>query len=153
MIIEKANKTDKVQIQALMDELNEYRKKIFCEENKDFHQRIKPYKPLDEEDFNESIFFIVKDESNNVVGFIQGTIHERKNHKLSNLGYIDELYVQESTRGKGVAKNLLKELEFEFKRQGCDHVITHTDIENDLSQKFYLLAGMKKTTVELWKKL
>ncbi len=28
---------------------------------------------------------------------------------------------------------------------------THTDFENELSQKFYLQAGMNKTTVELWK--
>lgn len=153
MITKKANKTDRLQIQVLMDELNEYRKKIFSKETKDFHQRINPYKPLEEEDFNESIFFIAKDESNKVVGFIQGTIHERKNHKLSKLGYIDELYVQESTRGKGVAKNLFKELEFEFKKQGCDHITTHTDMENELSQQFYLLAGMRKTTIELWKKL
>jgi ribosomal protein S18 acetylase RimI-like enzyme len=153
MITEKANKTNRLQIQVLMDELNEYRKKIFSEETKDFHERINPYKPLEEEDFDDSIFFITKDESNKVVGFIQGTIHERKNHKLGKLGYIDELYVQESTRGKGVAKNLFTELEFEFKNQGCDHITTHTDIENSLSQQFYLQAGMNKTTVELWKEL
>jgi ribosomal protein S18 acetylase RimI-like enzyme len=153
MIIEKANKTDKQQIQALMDELNDYRKKIFSEETKDFHERINPYKPLEDEDFDESVFFVSKDESNKIVGFIQGTIHQRKNHKLSKLGYIDELFVQESTRGKGVAKNLFSELEFVFKNQGCDHITTHTDIENSLSQQFYLQAGMRKTTIELWKTL
>lgn len=37
MVIEKANKTDMSQIQILMDEFNEYRKKIFGEETRDFH--------------------------------------------------------------------------------------------------------------------
>ncbi len=153
MILQKARPEDISEIQALMDELNEYRKRLFSEENKDFHQRINPYNPLKDDNFNESIFFIAKDASNKVVGFIQGTIHERKNHKLNKLGYIDELYVQEIARWKGVAKNLFKELECDFKKQGCDHITTHTDIENDLSQHFYEQVGMRKTTIELWKKL
>ncbi len=153
MTIKKANKTDKQEIQVLMDELNEYRKNIFSNDTKDFHERINPYKKLEDDDFENSIFFVAKDASNNVIGFIQGTIHERKNHKLHNLGYIDELFVKESFRGKGVAKNLFTELETEFKKQNCDSLTTHTDIENDLSANLYLKSGMKKTTIEFWKKL
>ncbi len=85
--------------------------------------------------------------------FIQGSVHQRKNHQLSKLGYIDELYVKEEARGQGVAKNLFSELESEFKKQGCDHITTHTDFENELSQQFYLQAGMHKATIELWKEL
>lgn len=153
MIIRKANKTDKAQIQALMDELNLYRKNIFSSENQRFHERINPYPLLEDNDFDESYIFVAVDDSEKIVGFIQGSVHQRKKHKLSKLGYIDELYVKEETRGQGVAKNLFSELESEFIKQGCDHVTTHTDFENELSQQFYLQSGMHKATIELWKEL
>lgn len=153
MKIRKANKTDKDSIQTLREELNLFRKKIFSSENKEFHERINPHPTLKENDFDENFFFVAIDEENNIVGFIQGSIDQRKNHKLSKLGYIDELYVKNTFREQGIAKNLFSNLEDEFKRQDCDHLTTHTDIENGLSQQFYLQTGMQKTTVELWKKL
>ncbi len=153
MIIRKADKTEKAQIQALIDELNLYRKKIFSSENQKFHERINPYTPLEDKDFDESYIFVAVDDSEKIGGFIQGSIHQRKNHKLSKLGYINELYVKEEARGQGVAKNLFSELESEFRKQGCDHVTTHTDFENELSQQFYLQSGMHKATIELWKEL
>jgi len=153
MELKKANKTDKAQIQALMDELNLYRKKIFSSDNQEFHERITPYPPLEDKDFDESYIFVAANDSGKIVGFIQGSVHQRKNHKRSKLGYIDELYVKEEARGQGVAKNLFSELESEFRKKVCDHMTTHTDFENDLSQKFYLQAGMHKTTIELWKEL
>lgn len=152
MIIKRTNKTDKVAIQLLMDNLNFYREKNFSKENKGFHKRINSYPALKDGDFKKSIFIVAVDKKE-IVGFIQGTAQQRKDHKLSRLGYIDELFVKDEFRGKGVAKVLFKELEKEFKFQGCDHLITHTDFENSFSQKFYLKAGMNKTTVELWKKL
>ncbi|MBL4695051.1 GNAT family N-acetyltransferase [Candidatus Gracilibacteria bacterium] len=153
MSIRKANKTDKVQIQTLMNELNLYRKNIFSPDNQKFHERLTPYPPLQDADFDESLIFVAANDSAQIVGFIQGSVEERKNHKLSKLGYIDEIYVQKEARGQGVAKNLFSELQSEFKNQGCDHMTTHTDFENELSQQFYSKAGMHKATVELWQKL
>jgi len=153
MNIRQAHKTDKAQLQALMDELNAYRKEIFSQGTQKFHERTSPYPPIEDRDFDDTLIFAAFDDSEKIVGFIQGSIHERKNHALSRLGCIDELYVREEARGKGVAQNLLSELESEFKKRGCDHITTHTDIENELSQQFYLKSGMKKTTVEFWKEL
>lgn len=152
IIIRKANKNNKAGIQVLMNSLNLYRERIFKEENKEFHKRNNPYSALKDGDFKKSIFFVAVD-GKKIIGFIQGTIQQRKNHKLGKLGYIDELFVNNEFRGKGVAEHLFLELEKELKKQGCDHLITHTDFENDLSQKFYLKIGMNKTTIELWKKL
>lgn len=153
MIIKKANKTNRSQIQALMNDLNLYRKKIFSPHNQDFHKRITPYPPLKDKDFAQEFIFIAIDDSGAIVGFIQGNIAQRKNHKLNKLGYINELYVKKDARSKGVAKNLFLALESEFKKQGCNHITTHTDFENKLAQRFYLGAGMNKATIEFWKKL
>jgi ribosomal protein S18 acetylase RimI-like enzyme len=153
MIVRKANESDKKQIQALMDELNLYRKKIFSFDNQQFHERINPYSLLENKDFDEYLTFVAIDDSKKIIGFVQGSIHTRNNHKLSHLGYIDELYVKEEARGQGVAKKLFLGLGLEFKKQKCDHMITHTDFENELSQQFYLQVGMHKATIELWKEL
>ncbi len=122
MVIRKANKTDKIQIQTLMGELNLYRKKIFSSDNQKFHERINPHEPLEDKDFDERFIFIAIDDSGEVTGFIQGSIDVRKNHKLRKLGYIDGLYVREEVREQGIAKNLFSELESEFKKQGCDNL-------------------------------
>ena len=139
MEIRKANKTDKDGIQALMDELNTYRQNTFSFENKKFHERTNPYPPLEDSIFDENFFFIAIDDDSRIVGFIQGSIHQRKNHKLSKLGYLDKLFVKSEFRRKGIAKSLFSELESEFRKQGCNHMTTHTDAENELSQQFYLL--------------
>lgn len=153
MKIRKANKTDKNELQTLMSEFDLHRKNIFRSENKEFHKRTTPYSLLKDKDFDKGLFFVALDDSKKIVGFIQGTVEQRKNYKLNKLGHIDRLFIKDNFRRKGIAKNLFLELEKELKRQGCDHLTIYTDFENDLSQQFYLKVGMSKTTIELWKKL
>lgn len=153
MTFREANKEDIPQIQNLMNELNLYRQKTFSSTNKKFHERTKPYPELNPAMLKDSIILLAINEKDKVVGFIQGTIHERHNHKLKNLGYIEELYIAEEARGQGVAQKLLSELESELKIQGCDHLTTHTDAENEAARKFYSKSGMHEATIEFWKKL
>jgi ribosomal protein S18 acetylase RimI-like enzyme len=153
MNIQPAKLSDKEQIQNLMNELNSYRKSLFSQENIEFHQRVNPYPPLSESDLEDTIIFVAEDSSNSIVGFIQGTIHFRKNHKLSKLGSIDELYIQPELRKSGLATELFQLLETELRTRGCDHLTTFTDFENQLSQNFYTKLGMQKATIEFWKKL
>ena len=120
MHVRKANKTDKIQIQALDEELNLYRRNNFSPSTKEFHERVNPYEPVMDNDFTDSVIFVAIDEDDTIVGFVRGSVTERSNHKLSKLGYIDELFVKEEARGKGAAKELFSALESEFKSHGCD---------------------------------
>lgn len=142
----------KKDIQNLMDELNIYRENNFSTNTKNFHQRINPYNKLCDEDFDNWIFFIVKD-NEKIVWFINWNIYERKNHKLNKLGYIEELYIKNEYRWKWLAKKLFDELEKEFKNKWCNHITTHTDQENKLSRKFYEKSWMKEATIEFWKEI
>ncbi|MCK4525429.1 MAG: GNAT family N-acetyltransferase [Candidatus Andersenbacteria bacterium] len=153
MKIRKANKTNKNELQTLMNKFNSYRKNIFSLENKEFHKRTTPYSLLEDKDFDKGLFFVALDDSEKIVGFIQGTVEQRKNYKLSKLGHIDRLYIKDSFRRKGIARNLFLELEKELRQQRCDHLTIYTDFENNSSQQFYLQVGMNKATIELWKKL
>jgi len=140
------------QIQKLMDSLNDIRERGFSKQNKKFHERIVDYDKLAEEDLKNDIILVAKD-NNNLVGYIWGSIHERKSHKLSKLGYIDELYVVQKFRKQGVVKKLANELFKEFKNKGCNHITTHTDFENDKARQFYEAIGMSVVTLELWKEV
>lgn len=88
-----------------MDKLNDFRSSNFSLGNKKFHERVNPYDGLSENDLENSIVLIceIKDA---IVAYVQGSIHRRKNHKLSKLGYIDEIYVNEDVRSRGVANSL-----------------------------------------------
>ncbi len=140
-------------IQLLVNELDSYRKSIFLPENQDFHEKINPGELLEENDIVEGDVFVATDEAEKILGFIWGKTYDRKNHTLGKLGYIEELYVEPRARGQGIAKGLFFELEKAFKALGCDHVTTHTDFENKLSQEFYEQIGMGRVTVEFWKKI
>lgn len=153
MIIRKADKSNISDVQSLMNELQLYRENIFISKNRNFHKRVHPHHPLKKRDLEKDPVFVAIDDLGNVVGFIQGSMHSRKNHVLAKLGYIDELYVQAQYRGEGAAKELVIALEDEFRRQGCDHMTTHTDFENELSRQFYPRIGMQEVTIEFWKEL
>ena len=150
--IRKATIKELPSIQALMNALNNSRNKNFSKQNKAFHKRKKAYSKLKKSDIENDIFFVAED-GGNIVGFVWGSIHKRKSHKLSNLGYIEEICVDNKIRSKGLGKSLLKFLETEFAKLGCDHITTHTDWENKPAQKLYSGSDMNEVTIEYWKRI
>jgi GNAT superfamily N-acetyltransferase len=151
--IRKATIKDKVILETLMVLLNKTRDSLFSKKTIAFHKHAKDNKVfLQKKDFLKSIMFVAEVDQE-IIGYCFGSLHKRKNTLLSNMGYIDEVFVKDSMRKFGVAKKLFTELVREFKRKGCDHMITHTDFENKLAQDFYDSIGMHKATLEYWKKL
>jgi ribosomal protein S18 acetylase RimI-like enzyme len=153
MEIRKGTKNDKKELQTLQKELGSFRKNIFSAENKSFHKKIKTETFITDKEINKNIILVATNDKNKIVGLIIGSINERKNHKLNKLGYIEELFVKEKYRKQGLAQRLWEEMEKELKNKKCNHITTHTDFENTLSQNFYTKMGMQKTTVEFWKKI
>ena len=153
MPIRKAEKTDLAELQVLSALLDSYRSKNFSTTTEKFHDRKNARPSFIASDFDGSIILVSVNEDEKIVGFIRGSVEERKEHVLSKLGHIEEFYVIDEVRGTGVATNLFKALEADFKIIGCNLLTTHTDFENELSQKFYVKAGMIPATVELWKEL
>ena len=152
ILIRNATVKDLSAVQGLMNSLNDYRSKNFSKENKIFHKRINEYPKLKKSDITKDIF-IVAESDDKIVGFVWGSLHKRNNHKLSKLGYIEEIYIDNKARSKGLGRNLVKFLENSFKKRGCDHMTTHTDWENKPAQKLYSGYGMNEVTVEYWKRI
>ena len=152
ILIRHAENKDLSHIQKLMTELNDFQIKNFSNQNKPFHKRTKEYPKIKKEDIKNNII-LVAEIDNNIIGYIWGSIHKRKAHELSIMGYIDEICVNQKYRTKGVGKRLLKLLETKFRQKKCDHMVTHTDYDNEIAQKSYSNYGMLPVTIEYWKEI
>ncbi len=105
------------------------------------------------EDDSTPLFVAVDEESGKVLGHCFTVINEVKNHSslmdVKTL-YIDDLCVDESSRGQHVGRALY-EYTLEFARSiGCYNVTLNVWTENKSAQKFYEAMGLsvQKTGME-----
>jgi ribosomal protein S18 acetylase RimI-like enzyme len=152
LTLRKAIVNDLEGIKTLQALLNSARKKQYAPSNQAFHSKIEANKPIESKDLNIDTFFLVEDDGM-IAGYIWGSIDERPGYALKKMGYIDELFVKEKYRGRGIAKKLLNELEKFFIENGCEFIMTRTDFENKDAQGLYSSVGMNAVTVEFWKEL
>ena len=150
MLLRKAQSSDIKDITVLMENLNGFRESIISIDNWWFHEKTDKEGTINQKSINDYIIFIALSEGR-IIWYIQWSKHIRRNQVYSELWYIDELFVDPEYRRWWVAKSLLEHLEAEFREQWCDHIVTHTDSENILSQNFYENNGLKPVTIELWK--
>lgn len=150
--LRKAEKNDLEAIQALQSLLDKGRESQYDISNKAFHSKTKTPDSVKESDLNTD-HFIVAEIEDTIIGYVWGSIDKRPHHKLKKMGYIDELFIVQEYRKKGIAKQLLNELEAFFVNKGCDFIFTNTDWENKNAQSLYSSFGMNKVTAEYWKKL
>lgn len=83
------------------------------------------------EDLNESngddwIIYLAKSASGEIIGFIIGSIINDEELVNGNMGIIEDWFVEDAYRGKGIGGNLYKKLETWLKKSGCDQVISDT---------------------------
>lgn len=62
----------------------------------------------------------------------------------SPVGYLEGIYVKEAYRGKGLAKELLKECEKWAKEKGCSEFASDCELDNVDSLKFHLGNGFEE---------
>ena len=150
ILIRKATKKDLSQVRTFQGQLDKARQKLW-KKSRAFHDRTKPSRLITK--ISARGILLVAENDHQLVGFVYGEISKRPNHKLAKLGDVEELFVLADFRQRGVSIKLMKALIKEFKKKGCDHIITHTDSENEPAQALYKTIGMAPVTVELWKKI
>ena len=82
ILIRHAINKDLFHIQKLMAELNDFQIKNFSNSNKPFHERVRAYPKIKKPDIEKDTI-LVAELNNTIIGYIWGSIHERKSHKLS----------------------------------------------------------------------
>lgn len=148
MTIQKYTENEREKILILKKLLIEERKTLWNSYTNDFHQKKVDIAPAISTD--DIIFCAI--EADSVVAFISGTVETRTGYVYTQLGIIDELFVEKAYRQNGIASLLLKAITKEFQKRGVDHLIVKTDAENIHAQQTYEKNGFAKTTIEYTKK-
>ena len=65
--------------------------------------------------------------------------------------YLSIIYVNETSRGKSVGKQLIAELEKRAKADGYNRIWLHTDADNTSSRNFYAHIGFHEERIQLAK--
>ena len=87
----------------------------------------------------KSLLFLAE-EKKKPVGFVWGTFI---NYGISRYGYIDELFVNEKFRKRGIGTSLIKTILEEFKKLKAWSVFVSTSEENKWVRTFYNKFGFK----------
>ena len=90
----------------------------------------------------EAVFFLAE-ERGTAVGFAQCQLRRDyvEGTESSPVGYLEGIFVEESCRGRGVAKQLLSACEAWAMEQGCREFASDCELTNDTSLRFHLHMG------------
>ena len=148
MEIRKAKKEDVKDIQKLRYLLAKYEKDLGL-------NIVIPewaYTDVGEKDFNYFLneqYIFVAIEDNKIVGFITGEIFKKKAWYNVQLGEINNIFVLEEYRQKGIGKKLVKTMIDTFKQEGITNIDLYTFGNNIDAIKFYEKIGFKKYNVQM----
>jgi GNAT superfamily N-acetyltransferase len=91
---------------------------------------------------------LVAVQGSNILGLVNFTMRKTITHPSSS-GLIDELIVSESSRGKGIAKQLIRAAIDKCREFGCCELEVSTERSNTKARRFYRACGFKEDAVLL----
>jgi ribosomal protein S18 acetylase RimI-like enzyme len=106
-----------------------------------------------DEMFDGSHISFIAEKDGEIIAFIGGKINELVYKVHNKEGYIDDWFVKETYRSKGIGKKLYDALTLEFKKLGCTHLAIGAYCENKQALDFYRKLGFFDFTVTLKKKI
>ena len=94
-------------------------------------------------------FIYVAEDNQKIVGFITGEILSKKEWYTVQLGTINNLFVLEEYRGKGIGKKLMETMMDAFKEKGINNFELYALNNNENALKFYEKLGFRKYNVQM----
>jgi ribosomal protein S18 acetylase RimI-like enzyme len=89
-------------------------------------------------------FILVAERAGKGVGMIACRIGERPRiYRIRKLGSVDDIAVEKSHQGRGIATLLLRAAEIEFKKQKVKILTLRVDMENLAARNLYAGSGFK----------
>lgn len=107
---------------------------------------------------NKGIIFVAEDEGK-PVGYIFGFVCDSQSKKNllevvpTQVGQIEDLYVELDYRGRGVGRLLLNKMETYFKENGCDSLWLEVFASNGDARSAYTKMGFVEREVGMFKKI
>lgn len=88
---------------------------------------------------------IVADEDQSVIGFAMGKIDSYPPvYKHTHFGFVADIVVNESFRGRGIGRELYNQMLPWFREQGIDRVEINVASTNEVSQAFWRRMGFRE---------
>ncbi len=85
-----------------------------------------------------------------LVGYAYARLEPRDwNALLDAHGALHDIYVDESARRRGVAKQLIERIAQELGARGAPRVVLHTSVKNLGAQRLFQSVGFRKTMLEM----
>jgi len=155
IIIRKLRKEDKKEILLLKKEFSLYNRKEMLSERISFFEALSDIDKFIEIEFEKALKSVsfVAESNGEIVGFIEGEVKQAKERVFDKIGYINEFFVTDEQRQKGIGKMLFNNLRDEFKHLGCRILKTSSYIDNKMSIKLYMKLGFIKETVSFVKEI
>ena len=110
------------------------------------------YTEVGEKDYNYFLnkqFIYVAEDNQKIVGFITGEILSKKEWYTVQLGTINNLFVLEEYRGKGIGKKLMETMMDAFKEKGINNFELYALNNNENALKLYEKLGFRKYNVQM----
>jgi ribosomal protein S18 acetylase RimI-like enzyme len=99
---------------------------------------------------NSEAFVLVADAGADVVGYVYGTLEGRDYMALRDAcGVLQDIFVEEQTRRRGVARTLVLELMARFRERGSPRMVLSTAARNEGAQHFFASMGFRRTMIEM----
>jgi N-acetylglutamate synthase-like GNAT family acetyltransferase len=149
--IRKANITDIKKIQELNN-------KLFELEFKEFDNSLKVGWPLEmdgEEYFRDLInnhYVIVAEISENVIGYLAGSLNIQNSYNIRKIAELDNMYVHENYRKNGIGKSLIQTFIEFCDSQNMDEIKVTASYKNKNAIDFYIKNNFDKFEMTLKRK-
>ena len=91
---------------------------------------------------------LVAEEDGRIVGYVNANFRPQLHH-LAPVGTIDELVVDEASRGRGIGERLVAAVLEEARRRGADVVEVATHERRERAREFYKRCGFEATSIKL----
>lgn len=94
-----------------------------------------------------------------IIGYCFGFVHDKQSEENllevipTQLGVVEDIFVDENYRGQGIGKMLLAEMEKYLKEKGCDSLWLEVFAENKEAHNAYLKMGYLDREIGMLKKI
>jgi ribosomal protein S18 acetylase RimI-like enzyme len=156
LVIRKLEEKDKDQMRKLMKEfwMDYTRSEMLSPQLREYAE-LRDYEATIETELDWYLkeFSYVAEENGKLVGYIIGTIKEKKHRKLARSGYIEEFFVTEAKRKQGIGKQLFDTLVKDYKERSCDILEISAFAENKEAIDLYKRYGFLEREVSFVRKI
>jgi ribosomal protein S18 acetylase RimI-like enzyme len=120
--------------------INAFANKVL-EHHQTFDSFYQPVAPGSAPVTPEKVVFIAKSDEGQIVGYIKGVWIEVPVDRSYSYAVIQSIWVEEASRGQGVAKQLITTFEGAMKEKGVRQIDLFVDVRNELGQALWNGAG------------